>query len=232
MATRAASKHSGSDTKMCTKCRQNQPLRDYYRNKTVTASGYKYYIRSQCKKCERIRNNAHSKKPAVKRQRRERIPISKRPHKKLKTWDDIRTRMVSRSRELRNISTHHRVKNRLYRRMHHALKGKSKSESTFKLVGCTPAQLVVWIESQFTTGMTWDNVHIDHMMPCAKFNFEHPLDQQMCFHYTNLQPLFAKDNLKKHDHITNDMRWVRGEWFVKGDNGLYRSRKITTLRGI
>ena len=184
---------------------------------------------SACKQCVRKRNNAHSKKTHVKQKRRERLPIPKRPPKKLKTWDEIRTRLTRRQRELRQNSTHHLIKNRLYRRMHHALKGKAKCESTFKLVGCTPPELVTWIESQFTNGMTWDNIHIDHMMPCVKFNLGKSKDQKMCFHYTNLKPLFAKDNRKKHGRVLHDMKWVRGEWFIKECNGLYRSRKVTRL---
>ena len=45
--------------------------------------------------------------------------------------------------------------------------------------------------------MTWKNIHIDHIIPCKKFDFSKKEDQKKCFHYTNLQPLFAKDNLKK-----------------------------------
>ena len=48
--------------------------------------------------------------------------------------------------------------------------------------------------------MTWNNYgkwHIDHITPCAKFNLSIPDEQQLSFHYTNLQPLWAIDNQKK-----------------------------------
>ena len=48
--------------------------------------------------------------------------------------------------------------------------------------------------------MNWDNYgqwHIDHIRPCASFNLLDPIEQKICFHYTNLQPLWAEDNLKK-----------------------------------
>ena len=52
-----------------------------------------------------------------------------------------------------------------------------------------------------TSGMTWDNIHIDHIQPCASFDLEDPNEQRKCFHYTNLQPLLAEDNLRKSDQI-------------------------------
>jgi hypothetical protein len=50
--------------------------------------------------------------------------------------------------------------------------------------------------------MSWDNHgkhgwHIDHIRPCASFDFSDPEQQQQCFHYSNLQPLWAGDNLSK-----------------------------------
>ena len=56
------------------------------------------------------------------------------------------------------------------------------------------------LESLFVPGMTWDNQgewHIDHVIPCAAFDLTDPAQQSECFHYTNLQPLWAVDNLKK-----------------------------------
>jgi hypothetical protein len=46
-------------------------------------------------------------------------------------------------------------------------------------------------------GMTFDNIHIDHIKPVAAFDLSNPDDFLDCCHYTNLQPLLAKDNLEK-----------------------------------
>ena len=75
-----------------------------------------------------------------------------------------------------------------------------KSASTLELLGCTIEHAREHLEKQFTEGMTWDNHgewHIDHIIPCASFDLSDPEQQKKCFHYTNLQPLWAKDNLIK-----------------------------------
>ena len=78
----------------------------------------------------------------------------------------------------------------------------SKSKTTAELLGCSIADCMDWLEAQFLPGMTWDNHgewHIDHIRPCASFDLTDPEQQKKCFHYTNLQPLWAKDNLSKSD---------------------------------
>ena len=75
-----------------------------------------------------------------------------------------------------------------------------KSCGTVQLVGCTWDHLRAHLESQFTPGMTWDDYgqwHIDHIRPCASFDLSDLEQQKECFHYTNLQPLWAEENIKK-----------------------------------
>lgn len=92
---------------------------------------------------------------------------------------------------------------RAYRtRVHHALFGQQKKETTLQLIGCNALELKAWLESKFKPGMTWENYgpmgwHIDHIKPCASFDFAKEKDRLDCFHYTNLQPLWWKENLSK-----------------------------------
>lgn len=86
----------------------------------------------------------------------------------------------------------------------------SKESRTLTLVGCTAAELRKYMQSKFLPGMTWDNRgrhgwHIDHIIPLAKLDLRDPDQQAAAFHYTNLQPLWAKDNLKKSDKVTGQI---------------------------
>lgn len=77
-----------------------------------------------------------------------------------------------------------------------------KSDRTIALVGCSVAELARHLEARFLPGMTWENRgikgwHIDHVIPIAKFDLKDPEQQSAAFHYTNLQPLWAKDNQRK-----------------------------------
>ncbi len=82
-----------------------------------------------------------------------------------------------------------------------------KAAKTMQLVGCSVPALRAHLESQFLPGMTWDNNstdgwHVDHIIPCRAFDLTDPDHQRMCFHYTNLRPIWALDNLSKGDRIT------------------------------
>jgi len=79
-------------------------------------------------------------------------------------------------------------------------KGGRKYNTTMNLTGCELNFLKGYLEAKFTEGMTWENHgewHIDHIKPCCSYNLEDEEEQKKCFHYTNLQPLWATDNLVK-----------------------------------
>ena len=103
-----------------------------------------------------------------------------------------------------------RMLENLRTRLWYALNGAYKADTTKKLIGCTTKKLKVHLEKQFTDGMSWDNYgkhgwHIDHIIPCASFDMLDPEQQKKCFHYTNLQPLWAKDNLQKGDKMPHEL---------------------------
>lgn len=78
----------------------------------------------------------------------------------------------------------------------------TKRNKTFDIVGCSPEFLKEHLETQFTDGMSWDNRsewHIDHIIPLSSAKTEDEL-YKLC-HYTNLQPLWAEDNLRKSNKI-------------------------------
>ena len=88
----------------------------------------------------------------------------------------------------------------------------TKSARTFELLGASIEEVRAHLEAQFKLGMTWENWsfegwHIDHIKPCASFDLTDPEQQKACFHYSNLQPLWAKDNQSKSDRLD----WVPAE---------------------
>jgi hypothetical protein len=77
---------------------------------------------------------------------------------------------------------------------------KLKPDHTDAVLGCTWAEFTTYIESKFQPGMSWDNQHLwhlDHIKPLSWFNLEDPQQYKESAHYTNYQPLWAEDNMKK-----------------------------------
>lgn len=97
-----------------------------------------------------------------------------------------------------------RLKHNLRKRIWDALKGRSKSNRTVVLIGCSVEFLVKYIERKFQKEMTWNNYgewHIDHIKPCISFDLIKEEEQRSCFHYSNLQPLWKLDNLRKGSKV-------------------------------
>jgi hypothetical protein len=79
-----------------------------------------------------------------------------------------------------------------------------KAETTINLLGTTYSQFKEYIEGKFTDGMNWEKVlsgeiHLDHIKPVSLFNLSDPKEQMKAFNYKNMQPLWARDNLAKHN---------------------------------
>ena len=109
-------------------------------------------------------------------------------------------------REKRRSNPTYRLINNLRRRVISALKGKNKSANTKTLLSIPDFEFL-WnhLEKSFKPGMTRKNHgkwHLDHIMPCVSFDLTKPSEQRKCFHYTNLQPLWASENLAKGSKIS------------------------------
>lgn len=79
-----------------------------------------------------------------------------------------------------------------------------KNTLTSSLLGCSGKELVEYISSKLEDGMSLSNYgqwHLDHIIPIASFDITIPEQAKRCFHYTNLQPLWAEHNLSKHDRL-------------------------------
>lgn len=104
------------------------------------------------------------------------------------------------NKEKRKRDIEFKVLGNLRMRLYMALKGKLKSENTINLLGCSVESLMNYIESQFDDEMSWLNYgqwHIDHIVPCHRFDLSKEEEQRKCFNYSNLRPLWASDNQRR-----------------------------------
>ena len=99
-----------------------------------------------------------------------------------------------------------KLKALLRRRLNNALNNNYKSGSAIKDLGCSISELKEHLEKQFKDGMNWENWgyegwHIDHIKPLSSFDLSDRKQFLEANHYTNLQPLWREDNMKKSDKI-------------------------------
>lgn len=182
--------------KICSICKMNKSITDF----TITSrSPYRTYF--ACKLCINIRakQRGYDKKY---RQSSQYSDVLKKSYQKHKA--DRLQANISRAIRREKVDIVFKLKNRYRSSISTNLRRflKKKSYTTTHLLGCSIEDLKQHLESQFTEGMSWENYgkngwHIDHIKPCASFDLTDLEQQRICFHYTNLQPLWAKDNLEK-----------------------------------
>lgn len=202
-------------TSHCKVCR-NAHKRDYReKNKEVINAKQKFYDKGNI---EKRKNRYEKNKDSIlkkqseynKANKEKRRAYLKANREKIrnrgKTYrEKHKDRINQRVKKMRATNPNLRISHSLRERMRSALIGKCKSASTMELLGCSIEQLKEHLEYQFKESMTWDNYgyfgwHIDHIRPCASFDLNYPDQQKECFHYTNLQPLWAEENLSKNKY--------------------------------
>jgi hypothetical protein len=92
-------------------------------------------------------------------------------------------------------------------------RGSKKSTKFLELIGCSALELAAHLESLFQPGMTLDNYgewEIDHIKPCASFDFSIPEQVRQCFHHTNLQPLWEGEHRVKSKGDFDNIMAMKG----------------------
>jgi hypothetical protein len=197
-------------TKVCKVCQVEKEIKEFAKQYNKPAF--------RCKECLSEYNKKYYKKN--KKRLRARTAKYRKDHpeymiewrknnqhltsKQKREWVENNRDKINKNERRRRKKDHaYRVKKNLRRRVNEAITRPSiKCDSTFKLLGCSLEKFLEHLEKQFTKGMSWQNYgnkgwHIDHIKPCASFDLTDPEQQKICFHYTNLQPLWAEDNLRK-----------------------------------
>lgn len=200
----------------CDKIKKNK---DFHKSKRE-----KSQLSVYCKKCKREEGRIYRLKNKEKISKRMKIYHAKTRHlRKIKAhiyYLNNKKKISNRIKIYREKNKEHLVKKQreysrrqykndikfrlscvLRTRINKALKGENKSLNTMFLIGCEIDYLMYHLQCKFKQDMTWDNYgdwHIDHIKPCVSFDLSKPSEQRKCFHYTNLQPLWAKENQIKH----------------------------------
>lgn len=187
----------------CCKCHEKKSLSEYNKNKKGFPKGRcktcmtKYHTSLKPKYKERIKKNKKdwndNNKNKVKKMKRESYKRNIDSYKKyaLKTRDDKNKWY----RNKRQNDIQYKLSCILRNRLRKAVVRNSKKSSAIILLGMTMEDFKSYLESLFLPGMSWSNYgsiwHIDHIRPCSSFDMTIEENQKICFHYTNLQPLFA-----------------------------------------
>ena len=74
-----------------------------------------------------------------------------------------------------------------------------KTKPSIEYLGCSAEYFKDYLQSKMVEGMSFENIHLDHIKPVSKFDLSNIDALLDCCHYTNFQPLLAKDNLEKSD---------------------------------
>lgn len=113
--------------------------------------------------------------------------------------EDRKIRVKHRYKEDLDFKIKHNIRSRIYK----AIKF-DREVSSITALGCSIDELKKHLESLFKPGMTWDNYgkwHIDHIKPLSSYNLTDLNEFKIACHHTNLQPLWAKDNIRKSSKI-------------------------------
>lgn len=204
--------------KYCYQCKQYKNITEFYKNR-AHSDGFS----TLCKICSNIytknyrqRNKekvrSHNRKSYhnnVEKRRSYRKKYYKENKEKLNTYNrkynqENKKILNAKANVRRKAKLHYdlnfKIRLNLRNRMHQALKGNYKSGSAVQDLGCSIDEYIKYIEAKFTEGMTWENYgewHLDHIKPLTSFDL---IDRQQFLeaaHYTNYQPLWAEDNLRK-----------------------------------
>lgn len=186
--------------KQCSKCQANKPLDQFYEDKR---SGGR---RNPCILCQKSKQKYYdSKRIKQKKQYYNKNQINILLKKSIYYQENkvsLSQKHNQYQKDRKFVDVNFKISCNLRSRLNRALKGNYKSGSSIRNLGCSVDELKQYLESKFQEGMTWENYgkngwHIDHVVPLSKFNLSETGELLKACYYTNLQPMWAKDNIRK-----------------------------------
>jgi len=195
--------------KICSNCKEIKKLHNFYVCKNKYSSHCKeckklFYLKNLTRELQTSRKYYEKHKEYYtnynRKYYRDHLTQRTKYHKEYR--QNHKTQIAIRQKRNRQKNLRFKIRGNLATRMYQAIKNNIKSLSTMFLIGCEIDYLMYHLQKQFKKNMNWDNYgkwHIDHIKPCASFDLTKESEQRKCFHYTNLQPLWAKINQQKND---------------------------------
>ena len=210
--------------KKCSTCKIEKDLESF--NKCKTNKDGLHYVCKDCRKKERIQNKEHTSKKQkeyyesnkeellIKNKqyrvdKKEEIDLQRKKYRELnkehikmknKEYLPIKKKKIQ---EKRKSNKDFQIKEVLRSKIHKLLKG--LKTSYLKKLNCDFDTFKKWIEFQFEKDMNWENFgkvwELDHIIPICKFNAIIEEDTNICFNWTNLQPLYKKENRTKYYYL-------------------------------
>jgi hypothetical protein len=169
----------------CIGCNEALNISEFYKHKAATCG-----VLARCKKCVKVQrsNNYKNKITDIKFVESER-KRGREKYARLNYKEINREKMKDPARKLK-----HRIRTAAYSLL-------NKKVNSSALLGCSHDEFFKHIESKFKNGMSWDNMsewHLDHIVPLSWCSTNEELF--IYSHYSNIQPLFAVDNIRKSDN--------------------------------
>jgi hypothetical protein len=190
--------------KQCTKCTKIKELKDFTKQKAGFMG-----LKAQCKDCDTEYDKKFQSKTNI-RAKRDKTDKAKQYRKKYisKNLDWWRKYEREYRYNRRKEDMFFKIKGNLSSRLSDIINKRNLSTNTFELIGCDRETFMFYIEEQFVKDMSWKNYglkgwHVDHIIPLSSFDLTIEEEVKKACHYTNLQPLWWEDNLKKGNKIGN-----------------------------
>jgi len=178
--------------KVCPKCKISKDIKEFYSN----TKRHPY-----CKICTRLCDKDY------KLRNKEKIILKRQKYEK-ENKEIIRERKRIRHNFRRKTDINFKLKSYLRTRIYCAIKKNQKVGSAIRDLGCTGEELKQYLESKFKERMSWNNWgnkegqwSIDHIVPLSSFDLTVREQFLKACHYTNLQPLWHIDNLRKGNRV-------------------------------
>jgi hypothetical protein len=193
----------------CNKCVKEYQREYYLKNKQkMLKSSNSYYNENVEKVLLSAKEYREQNKEKIKKRKSDyHIKNAEKIREKTKNWrENNKNWRVQYEKDRRNNDTVYALRVSVRNRIKTYLKkcNINKKNNTFDIVGCSPEFLKEYLEKQFKDGMSWEKRnewHIDHIIPLSSAKTKEEIYKLS--HYTNLQPLWAEDNLKKSNKIIN-----------------------------